>query len=256
MLLTFSKYHGTGNDFIMVDAMKASVQVSPDQIITLCKRRFGIGSDGIIFLRPDHATDYHMDFYNPDGSQSFCGNGSRCAFAFARDLGYVSDHASFKAIDGEHQVRMEGANIAVGMKDVTSVESVGDDLFMDTGSPHYLVWTNDLDDLDLVKEARYIRYNQRFRDSGVNVNFVKKENGGIRMRTYERGVEFETFSCGTGVTASSLGFALVEDLYSGEVDVEAPGGKLAVSFERTEEAFVNVWLKGPAVKVFEGSIEL
>ena len=208
MEVHFYKYHGTGNDFILINNMNGEVDLTTQQIVSLCNRRLGIGSDGIILLEKDKEADYNMNFYNPDGSQSFCGNGSRCAFRFAQDQGIVEDEANFRAIDGIHLAKNQGESISILMNNVDSFEVSDKHYFINTGSPHYIEYIDELDEFNLIEEARRIRYNERFKNEGTNVNFIVENKKGIAMRTYERGVEDETFSCGTGVTAAALSFGL------------------------------------------------
>jgi diaminopimelate epimerase len=261
MQLPFFKYHGTGNDFVLVDGRNGEGDLELAQIVTLCDRHFGVGSDGLIIIKNHADEDFEMVFYNPDGSQSFCGNGSRCAVAFARHLGMISNHGSFKAIDGVHFFMMhdsglmEKPEIHIRMRNVDAVETCGEDLLLNTGSPHYIVKCEDLKQLDIVPAARAIRYNERFSQAGVNVNFVRYGNGELWMRTYERGVEAETLSCGTGVTAAAISLAQ-SDHSLAEIRVHTEGGELKVKLSQIDGGFDDIWLCGPAEKVFEGVIQL
>lgn len=258
MRLQISKYHGTGNDHILIDDREGLLHdITDEHVRQLCHRKFGIGSDGLILLRTHDVADVDMVFYNPDASQSFCGNGSRCLLAFCEKLGIPVDDISFNAIDAIHTGRKQDNSYAINMGAMafSSIESIGNDLFLDTGSPHYVVFEPQVEDLDLVPMARAIRYNERFKSRGTNVNFVQVEKGLARVRTYERGVEDETLSCGTGVTAVALAVAskgMANDLCK----VETPGGALEVRFTRTEQGFEDVWMIGPAVHVFDAEIEL
>jgi diaminopimelate epimerase len=259
MQLPFFKYHGTGNDFVLIDGRSNDFALDLHQIVNLCHRHFGIGSDGLIIIQNHAEEDFEMVFYNPDGSQSFCGNGSRCAVSFARHLGMISNHGSFKAIDGVHLFMIhdsgfiEKPEIHIHMRDVDAIESNGDDVILNTGSPHYIVTCNALEELDIMTAAHAIRYNERFKQAGINVNFVRYGQNELWMRTYERGVEAETLSCGTGVTAAALSLA-IKDPASHTIIVHTSGGDLTVKFQRTEEGFNDIWLCGPAEKVFEGVI--
>lgn len=256
MRLSFYKFHGTGNDFIMLNNLDGSLVLSTDHVVRLCDRRFGIGSDGVVLLEQDKVEDFYMNFYNPDGSQSFCGNGSRCAVAFARRLGITGNHGVFRAIDGAHAFTVNADEIAIQMRDVDDVQWQEERCIVHTGSPHYVVEHTLLDDMDVVKEGRDIRYSEAYRKEGINVNFVRLGEGELWMRTYERGVEAETLSCGTGVTAAALGLA-AKQLGVDEVAVHTRGGDLRVKMERLPEGgFHDVWLCGPAEFVFEGTIEL
>ena len=256
-MIEFTKYHGAGNDFIMID--NRSAHFKGDKVAFAqkwCSRRFGIGSDGMIFIEKWGDGDFNMDFYNPDGSQSFCGNGSRCAVAFAKSLEIIKNKAHFLAVDGEHQAQVEIEDFHIKMSDVFSIEQIGDDLFIDTGSPHYLIQCDNTDSLNVVSEGQLIRYSDRFKEEGVNVNFIEDiESQRIKLRTYERGVENETLACGTGATAAALSFAYRNELKKGEVNVQVKGGELKVKFDRMENGFTNVWLIGPAVEVYKGVID-
>lgn len=255
-MIKFLKYQGAGNDFIMIDNRDQSFSHNKVAFAQKwCERRFGIGSDGIIFLERDNDVDFLMDFYNPDGSQSFCGNGSRCIMQFAQDIGFIKDAATFKAIDGIHEAHFTELGVKVKMGDVDAVEHIDDDLFIHTGSPHYISYRSEDDDRNIVDFGRKIRYSEKYKQDGTNVNLVDRlAPNHIRVETYERGVENETFACGTGATACGLSYGLLENLASGPVVTEVKGGTLKIHFDRNEESFTNVWLEGPAQFVFEGII--
>jgi diaminopimelate epimerase len=256
MKVQFEKYQGTGNDFIMVDNRSGNFSLSVKQITHLCNRKFGIGSDGVILIEETGFGDFYMNFYNPDGSQSFCGNGSRCAVKFAQSLGLANLNGEFKAIDTNHDFETNGAEVRIRMKNVLEVRNEGKDFIIQTGSPHYIIYRDDFETLDIINEARAIRYNERFKEVGINVNFVSERNGELFMRTYERGVEDETLSCGTGVTAAALSFAYIHSGLN-SLKVNTKGGQLEVKFKSTDEGgFENVWLCGPAEFVFSGEINL
>ena len=258
MKLQLSKYHGTGNDHILVDDRSgALMDLGTSTIKKLCDRKFGIGSDGLILVRQHETADVEMVFYNPDGSQSFCGNGSRCLMAYCESLGISKGTLSFHAIDGFHQGKVENGHYSIEMNDVLldGIEHIGDDIFIDTGSPHYIVFVENVDDVDLVNEAGKIRYSERFKEKGTNVNFVEMRGGSAKVRTYERGVEGETLSCGTGVTAVTLALAVtgkVQDV----CHINTPGGDLKVRFSKGENTFQDIWMTGPAVHVFDAEIEI
>lgn len=239
----------------MIDDRKSEVRFTINDIQKLCDRRFGIGADGVILLRNHPEVAFEMVYYNSDGSQSFCGNGSRCSLAFAKRLGIFENEADFVAIDGKHLGKSENGIYATKMGDVSTVE-IGDGYyFIHTGSPHYMIWKSDLDQLNVVKEAREIRYNDRFKAEGTNVNFVQDlANNQLRVRTYERGVEGETQSCGTGVTAVAIANAVKKNSMATETQLQVEGGSLQITFERNGNAFTNIWLIGPAELVFEGVI--
>lgn len=255
MKIAFHKYQGTGNDFVMIDGRNGLVLSIP-QIKFLCDRKFGIGSDGVIILRNSERADFYMDFYNPDGSQSFCGNGSRCAVLYAHRLGIVSENGVFEAIDGSHEFEMTGETIQIRMRDVNKIDRRSDDFVINTGSPHYIIYTDNVEAIEIVGEAKKIRYNEEFAKSGINVNFVEPIDGGIKMRTYERGVEGETLSCGTGVTAAALSWGIRSNA-GDKIKVTTPGGELFVKLKGdSDTSFTNIWLCGPAREVFYGEIEI
>jgi diaminopimelate epimerase len=254
--INFFKYQGTGNDFIMIDNREGLIRLSAEQIVSLCDRRFGIGSDGVVLIEQHVREDFHMNFYNPDGSQSFCGNGSRCAVSFARHLGIVGNHGVFSAIDKAHAFVVNDGEIAIQMRDVDAVNWENNECIIHTGSPHFIQLTDDPEKVDVAREGAAIRYSDRFSKEGINVNFVRSGSGELWMRTYERGVEAETLSCGTGVTAAALSLAALQPSVR-EVLVHTRGGDLKVKMEHTPEGgFHDVWLCGPAAFVFQGTIDL
>ncbi|MBK9175663.1 MAG: diaminopimelate epimerase [Flavobacteriales bacterium] len=261
MELVFEKWQGTGNDFIVVDDWDGRFPSHDEALIRrLCNRHFGIGSDGLILLQsPTTAgVDYHMEFFNPDASKSFCGNGSRCAFAFwNRQQSRMGEEALFTAIDGEHRASKDERGVRVSLLPPRSIEHIASDMdLIDTGSPHLMVWVSDPDAVDLVSEARRHRYSARFAEFGVNVNFLRWRSDQLEMRTYERGVEAETLSCGTGVTAAAID-ALHRGLGRGpQVSVRTKGGDLSVEVSREQDRFTSVALIGPAVRVYHGVISV
>jgi diaminopimelate epimerase len=257
MQIKFHKYQGTGNDFIIIDNRSLSISLSPEQVAFLCHRRFGVGADGLILLELEPGFDFKMVYFNSDGNQSsMCGNGGRCISAFARHQGIISGKARFAAIDGVHEVIVTDDLVSLKMQDVKQVESGEGFFYLDTGSPHYVKVVTGVDQLDVFNEGRNIRNSTRFREEGTNVNFIEKQDDGLLVRTYERGVEDETYSCGTGVTAAAL-VAAVSGISTGKNSciVKTKGGNLEVTFEKVlDQNFYNIWLKGPALKVFEGTI--
>jgi diaminopimelate epimerase len=260
MQLQFYKYQGTGNDFVMLDNRESKLQLSEEQIARLCSRRFGIGADGLILVELEPGVDFKMVYYNSDGKpSSMCGNGGRCIVAFAAKLGMIQGKTKFIAIDGLHEaVLLPEETVSLKMADVRQVEKYSDHYFLNTGSPHVVKFAESLTIFPLVDEARKIRYNERFSEVGTNVNFIEKQNEELFVRTYERGVEDETYSCGTGVTAAAL-VASLEGISNGKnyCDITTLGGKLKVSFEKVlDQNFYNIWLTGPARFVFKGEIEL
>lgn len=257
MEITFSKYQGTGNDFIMIDGVNQAVNLSKVEIQQICKRRFGVGADGLIIIKKHAEVDFEMDYYNADGSQSFCGNGSRCAQAFAYQLGIISEQSQFLAIDGIHRGKQVGEGFATQMADVNRIQKIGDDFFIDTGSPHYIKYVENVDAVDVFMEGRAIRNSRPYKEKGTNVNFVSEFEGGIKVRTYERGVENETFSCGTGVTAAAISYLSKSSIKQKRIKVHTLGGKLSVELNPlSEQEYTNIWLIGPALEVFSGSIDL
>lgn len=257
-IIPFAKWHGTGNDFILVDDRLRTLPEDAGGLARQwCRRHYGIGSDGLILLRPALSTGmaFHMEFLNPDGSRSFCGNGSRCAFAFHGKLTGQPGPARFSAIDGEHTARRAGGEVEVSVRDVSGLERLQDGtVLINTGSPHLMVEVPDPAQVDIVPEARKYRYGSRFAKDGVNVNFVRWHQGHVEMRTYERGVEAETLSCGTGVTAAAL-WAMAAGPAEGECAVHAPGGVLHVRARKAGHGFAGISLQGPVQEVFQGTLE-
>jgi diaminopimelate epimerase len=255
----FYKYQGTGNDFIILDNRNWSyTALTTDRVKFLCDRRFGIGADGLMLLNPHTGYDFEMKYYNADGRESsMCGNGGRCLVKFANDMGIKKSEYSFIAVDGPHLAEIDDDGVvSLKMKDVKDIDDFHGDFLLDTGSPHYVTMVTDVMELDVVNKGMDIRYSSDFTKEGINVNFVEqKRPDEIIVRTYERGVEDETLSCGTGVTASALANWHNEVGYN-YVKVITKGGKLTVRFDRNMDGgFENIWLCGPAVKVFEGDID-
>lgn len=257
MEVHFVKYQGTGNDFVMIDNTKNQYpEFYIEQITRICNRHFGVGADGLIILEQDKNTDFKMNYYNADGSQSFCGNGGRCAVAFAYALGMISKSCSFVAIDGIHHADViENEVIKLKMGEISPVEKIDQDYFIHTGSPHYVRFTDNTD-LNIVEFGKSIRYNTRFEKEGTNVNLAKVQADCIDVQTYERGVEDETLSCGTGVTAVALIHASLNSTQSGKTSIKTKGGLLNVYWEKNGEEFKNVYLEGAATRVYEGQIKI
>lgn len=254
----FFKYQGTGNDFIMIDnRTKVFDRENLVLVRQLCDRKFGVGADGLILIEGDPGYGFEMVYFNSDGSKSFCGNGSRCAVAFAHHLGMIEKNCTFLAIDGPHtgEILPDG-NVAISVRNVEAIETESDHHFLNTGSPHYIQYVKELDGFPVVSEAQKIRYNDRFRSEGTNVNFIQDKQGSIRVRTYERGVEDETLSCGSGVTACAISYAFLKGI-DHQVRVQTEGGELMVNFRRvSNRKFEDIRLVGPAVEVFKGSIDV
>ncbi len=260
MIIHFYKYQGTGNDFIILDNRNWSfTALSTDQINSLCDRRFGIGADGLMLLNNKEGYDFEMKYYNADGREgSMCGNGGRCMVKFAYHLGIHKDSYKFLAIDGEHEAEIDDKGIvSLRMKDVHGIQEQHGDFIVDTGSPHYVKIVTDVMEMDVYNKGMDIRYSPPFSKEGINVNFTEQEKvDSIIVRTYERGVEDETFSCGTGVTAAAL-ICYHNPSGFNDVTVHTKGGKLSVEYDRVDDdTYTNIWLSGPAEKVFEGDVEI
>lgn len=257
MKIPFKKYQGTGNDFVIISGMEKSIQLTNTQIHHICDRRFGVGADGLIILQPAKDYDYEVVYYNSDGSQSFCGNGTRCAVHFAHQLGLFQNNTRFLAIDGAHEASIAEDEVALKMNDVDSWEVINEDYELNTGSPHFVRFVPDLDSEDITETGKNVRYSDRYRNEGINVNLVSVNDVGLKMLTYERGVEAETFSCGTGATAVVIA-AFLKNNHKGtfEQEVRVKGGVLSVSGNIEECKVSRIYLKGPATFVFDGSIEI
>ena len=263
MKINFSKYQGTGNDFILLDNRDGRYSaLTASTVEFLCRRYFGIGADGLILLEKCQGYDFNMKYFNSDGKvSSMCGNGGRCITAFANSLHQINDEARFKAIDGGHRsliISTDPMIVKLKMVDVAGFEMIGDDVFLNTGSPHYVKFVDDVLEYDVLWEGQAIRNNDRFLREGTNVNFVETLSTGLYVRTYERGVEEETLSCGTGVTASVLAAVIMGmiDGNAGVCEVKTVGGILNVYFEKAGGGFKNVWLEGEAKFVYSGEIEI
>ena len=260
MNIHFFKYQGTGNDFVILDNRRNNYDsLNKQQIVFLCDRRFGVGADGLMLLNLKAGYDFEMKYYNSDGNESsMCGNGGRCLVRFAHQCGIHKSHYRFSAIDGDHEAEIaDDIVINLKMKDVDKIEDYHGDAVLNTGSPHYVKMVSDVMELDVFQKGKEIRYNHHFAKEGINVNFVEqKKEDEIIVRTYERGVEDETLSCGTGVTASALVCYHNATGYN-NVIVITKGGRLNVEFDRINKgSYHNIWLCGPAQKVFEGSIQI
>ena len=257
MIIEFFKYQGTGNDFIIIDDRKEDFKISNHEFIRrLCDRRFGVGADGLILLRNHETFDFQMIYFNSDGLQSsMCGNGGRCIVTFAKTLGLISNSSTFMAIDGPHKANIKNSDIYLQMKNVNSIKLLDDGIFLDTGSPHYVKIVDNLELIDIYQEAKKIRNLSIFKHDGVNVNFVSYKNGKIELRTYERGVEAETLSCGTGVVAAAIVLDYTHKIKEKTVSVKTNGGLLDVNFEEFNGVYRNIWLKGPASLVYRGQFK-
>ncbi|MDA9066225.1 diaminopimelate epimerase [Flavobacteriales bacterium] len=255
MKMNFYKYQGTGNDFVMIDNRQNKIDKSDLKLVAkLCDRKFGIGADGLILIENHPEVDFDMIYFNADGTKSFCGNGSRCAIAFANYLGIIENKTTFNAIDGIHEATINGELIELKMGDVSNVEQGQDYFFIETGSPHYIQYTASVQEIDIVPTAHKVRYNERFKEKGTNVNFVQKVGETLEMRTYERGVEDETLSCGTGATAVAISGAIKHGLTS-PVAIKVQGGDLQIKFNQiSDNEFDNIWLIGKGEQVYSGEM--
>jgi diaminopimelate epimerase len=253
MIIEFYKYQGTGNDFIIIDDREKEFDLTDNDLIAaLCERRMGIGADGLILLREHDTLDFEMIYFNADGKESsMCGNGGRCIIAFAQMLEMTGNETTFMAIDGEHKGRLMDDGIYLQMQDVKKIEGVGDGLVLNTGSPHYIEMVDELDYIDVNKQGSKIRNSVPFKKDGINVNFVLDANE-LQVRTYERGVEAETLSCGTGVVATAIAMHYANCIEETLVNVKTKGGELTVSFEEFNGGYRNIWLSGEASMVFAG----
>ncbi|MEH6682105.1 MAG: diaminopimelate epimerase [Sediminicola sp.] len=257
MKLTFFKYQGTGNDFVMVDNRTGSFPKQETELVArLCDRKFGIGADGLILLEHGDNVDFRMVYYNSDGNPStMCGNGGRCLVAFAKFLGIIRDKAVFEAVDGIHHASIDGDMVSLQMQSVTEVHDKSKYLFLDTGSPHHVQLVGGIHDLDVAKEGAKLRYGL-YGAKGSNINFVGEgERNTFFVRTYERGVEDETLSCGTGVTAVAIAMHKLGKTTGNEVLINTLGGSLKVHFVMDGKGYDNIYLVGPALQVFKGELE-
>jgi len=263
MEIKFSKYQGAGNDFIMIDSRFTDNMtdcLTPQIIQKLCNRRFGIGSDGLILLKNEASFDFRMVYYNSDGYEgTMCGNGGRCTVAFARNAGIIENQTRFVAVDGEHLAEIidKTGEINLKMADVKDIEINPTFMLMNTGSLHYVQFVVNLENFDVFGDGRKIRYNERFIKAGTNVNFVEIVDNQVKIRTYERGVEEETFACGTGSVAAAIATHIVYAPEKQEFDIHTRGGLLKVRFTaKPANQFEDVWLQGPAQLVFDGFIHI
>ncbi len=262
MNLHFYKYQGTGNDFILLDnrGLDLEKKLETKHIHFLCDRRFGIGADGLILLSDSSEEDFRMIYYNADGRESsMCGNGGRCIVAFAQKLGIIQNSCSFEAIDGLHEASILASQVKLKMGKPKGFQSLTSHaVWLDTGSPHYVQFqTEAVSALNVDQEGRRIRNSDTYRQEGTNVNFVNiLEDAVLQVRTYERGVEGETLSCGTGVTACAYAYHRSHPATAPQIQVQTEGGKLEVAIERFQQPDEAIYLIGPASFVYEGDISL
>ncbi len=258
--LKIAKYHGTGNDFILIDSLNnPEVSIEKKDIVALCRRRFGVGADGLIILKKSQSFDFKMDYYNADGSgATMCGNGGRCIVAFARRQGLDKENFTFEAADGIHYASIDSKDhVSLKMTDVQLVEMDGEAFVCHTGSPHYVAFGENLETMNVRESGRRVRYSSRYSKEGINVNFVQAMSDRLLcVRTYERGVEDETLACGTGAVASCIAQAERTNVIPHAFEIQTRGGSLRVRFQKNGEKYENIYLEGPASFVFETEIEL
>jgi diaminopimelate epimerase len=259
MIFSFVKYQGTGNDFVIVDNRDSRFPIQDHRLIAqLCHRNYGIGADGFIAIETDTTSDFFMRYFNADGHEgSLCGNGSRCAIHYANALGLTQREVVFRASDGLHQATFVGEEVALSLHAVSKWNSLEDALFINTGSPHHLVFVDDVASVDVANSGAKIAHGAPYFADGTNVNFVEVTAADrLHVRTYERGVEAETLSCGTGVTAAAIGAHISKRVTSKNISIQTKGGVLTVSFSDTSNGYEAVVLQGPATPVFKGQWEI
>ncbi|TVZ50959.1 diaminopimelate epimerase [Dokdonia sp. Hel_I_53] len=255
MTIPFSKYQGTGNDFIIVDNRDNIFSKNNTKLIAqMCDRKFGIGADGLMLLEKHSEVDFRMVYYNADGNESsMCGNGGRCLVAFAKALSVIHNSCTFEAIDGMHKASIEENVVQLKMQDISIIDEQEAYTFLDTGSPHHIKWVDGVDDINVKREGAALRYSQLYGEAGSNINFVEQKSPDhFKVRTYERGVEDETLSCGTGVTAAAIASHYKGLTSFKEISLDVEGGRLSVTFEKNDSGYTNVYLIGPATYVFKG----
>ena len=259
MKIKFQKYQGTGNDFIIINNNRLSFpNKNKDLIKHFCDRKFGIGSDGLILINPSAKTDFEMLYFNSDGNLgSMCGNGARCSVKFAQNQKIIKSNTIFNACDGNHNATINKDLITLSMKPVDKIKTFNNDLFLDTGSPHYIRFVENIEGFNVYNEGKLIRNSSEFKDEGVNVNFVQiiSENE-FSVRTFERGVEDETLSCGTGVTAVALAMFHLKKTNSKKLKIKTRGGELTVEFNNSENGYSEIYLTGSVKMIFSGEIEI
>lgn len=256
-MIDFYKYQGTGNDFILIDDRVERFNIdNPKLVKSICKRKFGVGSDGLIILRNHEHHDFEMIFFNSAGEKStFCGNGGRCILSFAKDLGIISKKSIFIAYDGIHEGEINGRNIRLKMADVQKVNVKDDCIVLDTGSPHLIKIVDNLKDLDVITEGRKLRFSKEFGTYGINVNFTEIRNDHVFIRTYERGDEMESLSCGTGSVAAAIALHKIKKVNSQHLTIYTKGGELEVFFKYDGRYYTDIWLSGEARMVYKGHLK-
>ena len=256
MHFRFSKYQGTGNDFIMIDDREGRFPAANVSLVAhCCDRRFGVGADGLILVQKCEEADFKMVYFNADGREStLCGNGARCTVAFASALGIIGKTTRFLAVDGLHTAQIIAPEVvALRMHDVAELQRFEQHYFLDTGSPHHVQMVDNLKAFPVVEEGRRIRQGAPYFDAGSNVNFVEQvDESTFAIRTYERGVENETLSCGTGATAVALAMHHSGKTQAQRLTIQVEGGALILSFTPNEKGYSCIDLEGPAEFVFDG----
>jgi diaminopimelate epimerase len=253
----FYKYQATGNDFVIIDNRETKIVFSNEQVSQICHPKFGVGADGLMLIENHPTLNFHLEYFNKDGSKSLCGNGCRAAVQFASQLGLVNGKAAFNAFDGPHSADiLPSGDIRLKMGDVKEIQTIGEDYHIHTGSPHFIRFVTGIEDYPVFEEGKKIRYSDAFKPGGANVNFVELQPGNaIFVRTYERGVENETLSCGTGITAAAIAASLKG--YTSPVKINTLGGQLTVEFKNSQSGtFQEIHLIGPAKMVFKGQLDL
>lgn len=258
MNIIFQKYQGAGNDFIMINNRDKSIYLDQANIVKLCHRNYGIGADGLIMIEKDESADFCMRYYNADGKLgSMCGNGARCAVAYSRALGFISSEGQFKAYDGIHFFRIiSNHQISISMKNVNNVFQTKHGFEINTGSPHLILFKPKVLSINVKIEGAKIRNNPKYREEGINVNFVEHSRNSLLLRTFERGVEDETLACGSGATAAAIAAFESGIINSNKMEVKALGGLLKVSFDKNGKSYQNIFLTGPAMFSFKGEIDV
>jgi len=259
MKIKFQKYQGTGNDFIIINNNSLYFPQKNQALIKrLCDRKYGIGSDGLILINPCDKTDFEMRYFNSDGFLgSMCGNGARCSVKFANSQNIINDNTFFNAYDGKHSGSINKDIITLSMNSVNIIKKFNDDLFLDTGSPHYVKIVENLANFDVFNQGKLIRNSSDFKKNGVNVNFVQIiSKNEFSVRTFERGVEDETLSCGTGVTAVALAMFHLKKTNSKKIKINTRGGELSVNFNVTKNSYTDIYLTGHVEMIYSGEIEI
>ena len=257
MLVNFYKYQGTGNDFVIIDLRSNNFQLTENNIKTICNRKFGIGSDGLMIMKNHNDYDFEMKFFNPDGSESFCGNGSRCAVLYSFHHGLIQRKCTFLTNDGVHKASVKKDEIVrVSIRRPQEFNELKNDSFeINTGSPHFIQFMSNINKLDFLTYCKSIRNNKKYKKNGININLVEERNSNLMMRTFERGVENETLSCGSGVTAAAIAFGYRKTNIN-KVHVQTPGGDLTVEFKMNKSTFSEIYLSGPSSFVYKGELNI